>query len=56
MQSVAVPVLGVSEILCVSRLMNSLTEREALAELDGELRLGSMPRDRRFLPVLGNVA
>lgn len=31
----------VSEILCVSRLMNSLTEDAALAELDGKLRLVS---------------
>ena len=35
--------MGVSEILCVSRLMTSLARHEPLCELDGELCLGSMP-------------
>lgn len=34
---------GVSEILCVSRLINSLAQHESFCELDGQLRLGSMP-------------
>lgn len=34
---------GVSEILCASRLMKLLAWHESLFELDGELRLGSMP-------------
>ena len=34
---------GVSGILCLSRLMTSLSQHEPLSELDGQLRLGSMP-------------
>jgi hypothetical protein len=34
---------GLSEILCVSRLMNLLAQHESIAELDSQLRFGSMP-------------
>jgi hypothetical protein len=34
---------GVSEILCVSRMINSLAQHKAIFELDSQLRLGSMP-------------
>ena len=34
---------GVSEILCVSRMINSLAQHKSVFELDGQLRLGSMP-------------
>ena len=35
--------LGLSEILCVSRSMKSLTQHEPISELDGQLRFSSMP-------------
>jgi len=34
---------GLSEILCVSRLMKSLAQHESIAELDSQLCFGSMP-------------
>lgn len=34
---------GASEILCVSRMMNSLAQHESIFELDSQLRFGSMP-------------
>ena len=34
---------GVSEILCVSRLINLLAQHESFSELNRQLRLGSMP-------------
>lgn len=35
--------LGLSEILCVSRLMNLLAQHESIGELDSQLGLCSMP-------------
>jgi TolB-like protein len=35
--------LGVSEILCVSRMINSLAQHKSIFELDSQLCLGSMP-------------
>ena len=48
--------VGVSGILCVSRWMKSLAQHESFFKLDGQLCLGSMPRDRWVLPLLGDVA
>ena len=48
--------LGVSGISCVSRLMKSLIDDEAFAELDGELGFGSMPCDGRVLPAFDDVS
>src|SRR5262245_46930739 len=46
---------GVSEILCASRLVNSLAYK-SISELDSQLRLGSMPCGRCLLPILGDIA